>query len=66
MNKENLISQFDGNKAIIIDKEHPHFDCMAICKGVEHTSVGYAMRFSRDGTKEEFFIYHGRQIRWID
>lgn len=59
-----IATKFDGNEATIINPDHPHFESNVICLGADHTIVGYAMKFKRIDTDEEFYVFHGRQIKW--
>lgn len=59
------MTQFNGDLAKIIDVNHPHYEALAICKGIEKVSGEYAMRFKREDSKEEFFVFNGKQIKWL-
>lgn len=64
---ELIKTEFDGKQARIIDSKHPHYNAIATCMGAEFVSgLGkYGMRFKRLDTNEEFFVFDGKQTRWI-
>lgn len=57
---------YDGKRAKVIDKEHPWFDTICTCLRAEMTGIGWGMVFEDIETGHTFFIFKGKQIKWID
>ena len=64
---ELIKTEFDGKKAIVVDKKHPHYGAIATCMGAEFVGAleKHGMRFKRIDTNEEFFVFDGKQTKWI-
>ena len=58
-------TKFDGKKALIIDKNHPHYEVTAICMGADLTNIGWGMKFKNVNSDEEFYVFDGKGVRWI-
>lgn len=59
-------TKYDGKRGKVIAKNHPHHNSIAVCKGAAKTGLGWGIIFKREDTKEEFFIFDGKDIQWID
>lgn len=66
MEKKTTQTKYDGKIAVIIDKQHPHFTARAKCLGAELTNIGWGMKFIRTDTQEEFFVFDGKCVDWLD
>ena len=64
---ERIKTRFDGKQAMVVDKEHPHFSAIDTSMGVEFVGTlnKYGMVFKRIDTGEEFFVFNGKQTKWI-
>ena len=59
-------TEFDGRKALVINPGHVQCGQEGICLGAEETkSLGWRMIFRNTQTGEEFYVYNGKDIRWI-
>lgn len=63
---EHRETKFDERTALVIGKNHPHKGATAVCKGADHTNVGWGMKFKRTDTGEEFPVFNGSEVIWID
>lgn len=61
---EHQNTEFDGKKALIIGV-HPHTGVTAICMGADLTNAGWGMKFRNANTGEEFYVFNGKNARWI-
>lgn len=59
-------TQFDYKRACIIDKTHPYYASCAVCMGVDLTDIGFGMKFKCLKTNEEFYVFNGKSVEWID
>ena len=57
-------TKFDGKKALIVGKKHPHNGATCECMGLEETNVGLGLVFKRNDTNEEFFVFKPEDIIW--
>lgn len=64
--KEIVATLYDGKRALITDKDHPHYNEIAECKGSQMTGIGWGMLFERIDSEERFFVFKGDKIKWID
>lgn len=66
-NEKRKVTPYDGRRAKITEKSHPHFNAIAECLGAELTSLGkWGMVFKCIETEIEFFIFNGKEVKWID
>lgn len=59
-------TKFDGKRAKIIAKDHPHYNVIAECKGMSRTPLGLGMVFKDVETDIEFFVFDGKEVKWVD
>lgn len=64
--EKHIETKFDGKKAIVIAKDHPHYNAVAICKGADRTCAGLGMKFEDVNTYEEFYVFNGKEIQWVN
>lgn len=64
--ENHIKTKFDGKKAIVIAKKHPHYNSVAICKGSNRTCVGIGMKFEDVNTYEEFYVFDDKEVMWIN
>lgn len=58
---------YDGKEALIVG-DHPHTGIVAICKGAERTSVGWALLFKAKDANyhtQEFFVFDPKHVKKI-
>lgn len=67
MGNKLIETKFDGKKALVIGAKHPHNGAIAVCMGAELVSAleKYGMRFERIDTKEQFFVFDGKDVKFI-
>jgi len=58
-------TEFDNKKALILN-DHPHSGETAICLGADKTTIGWAMKFRNEDTNIEFYVWNGKDVRWIN
>lgn len=56
---------YDGKRAEVIAKAHPHYGDIAYCRGAEMTGSGWGMVFENTETSQSFFVFKGTDIKWI-
>lgn len=57
-------TDFDGKEALVICKDHPHYNSTAICLGADYTAIGWAMKFRNVNSNEEFYVFDGKKVSW--
>jgi len=65
MKMEHKKTKFDGKKAMIIG-DHPHEGATSICLGADKTNCGWGILFKNTNSEEEFYVFDGKNIKWID
>ena len=58
-------TEFDNKKAMILN-DHPHKGEKATCIGSDKTTLGWAMKFKSDETGIEFYVWDGKDVRWLN
>lgn len=59
-------TDFFGKKAMIIGKGHPHYNATAICMGAGNTDIGWGMKFKNINTNEEFYVFDGEEVMFLN
>lgn len=50
----------------MILNDHPHSGEKATCLGADKTTLGWAMKFKSDETAIEFYVWNGKDVRWLN
>ncbi len=65
--KEQIIkTDFDGKRAKITKRDHPHYDEIATCVGKKRTSIGMGFIFKSIETDVEFYVFNIKEVKFID
>jgi len=62
---QHIETEFDNKKAMILN-DHPHSGEKATCLGADKTTLGWAMKFKSDETAIEFYVWNGKDVRWLN
>ena len=59
-------TQFDGKKALIVGKKHPHEGKTAVCVGADVAKIiNKPALIFKDSDDHEFFVFEPKDIQWI-
>lgn len=63
--KNQIETNFNGRKAIVISKNHAHYKSVCVYRGIYKTCAGVGMRFEDANTHEEFYVFNYDEVLWI-
>lgn len=59
-------TSYDGKRAKITKRDHPHYDEIAICLGSKKTSIGTGFVFKDTQSDIEYFVFNIKEVKFID